>query len=115
MAQPSSSAETRGARGENGAALRPSEEAALRRDLGVSDLVLTQILFIVGLPWVGVAAKQGPAHVIFWLIATALFYVPSAVVVIDLNRRLPLEGGLFQWAQIGFSDLVGFLVAGKLG
>ena len=36
----------------------------LRRELGLSDLVFTQILFIVGLPWVGVAAKQGPAHVV---------------------------------------------------
>ena len=43
---------------------------------GLSDLALTQILFVVGLPWVGVAAKQGPSHVVFWLIAMALFYVP---------------------------------------
>src|SRR6266545_6376878 len=45
----------------------------LRRELGLTDLALTQILFIVGLPWVGVAAKQGPAHVIFWIIAMVLF------------------------------------------
>jgi amino acid transporter len=86
----------------------------LRRELGLSDLVLTQILFIVGLPWVGVAAKQGPAHVVFWLIAAALFYVPSAIVVTYLNRLMPLEGGLYQWAKIGFDDRVGFLVAWNL-
>jgi glutamate:GABA antiporter len=86
----------------------------LPRALGLSDLVLTQVLFIVGLPWVGVAAKQGPAHVVFWLIAMALFYVPSAVVVIYLNRLMPLEGGLYQWARLGFSDVVGFLVAWNL-
>src|SRR5262245_15444820 len=114
MAQPSSSAETRGARGENGAALRPSEEAALRRDLGVPDLVLTQILFIVGLPWVGVAAKQGPAHVVFWLLAIVLFYLPSAAVVTYLNRLMPLEGGLYQWAKLGFGERAGFLVAWNL-
>lgn len=87
---------------------------ALRRELGLSDLVLTQILFIVGLPWVGVAAKQGQAHLVFWLIAAALFYVPSAIVVIYLNRLMPLEGGLYQWAKIGFNDRVGFLVAWNL-
>jgi amino acid transporter len=80
----------------------------------LTDLVFTQLLFIVGLPWVGVAAKQGPAHVIFWLIAMALFYLPSAAVVIYLNRLMPLEGGLYQWAKLGFSDLVGFLVAWNL-
>jgi amino acid transporter len=86
----------------------------LRRDLGVADLTLTQVLFIVGLPWVGVAAKQGPAHVLYWLAAIVLFYLPSAAVVIHLNRAMPLEGGLYQWAKIGFNELTGFLVAWNL-
>src|SRR5438132_10805767 len=91
-----------------------ARSASLKRELGVPDLALTQILFIVGLPWVGVAAKLGPAHVVFWLLAMAFFYVPSAVVVIYLNRLLPLEGGLYQWAKIGFNELTGFLVAWNL-
>jgi glutamate:GABA antiporter len=95
---------------------RPGDAHAheLRRDLGVADLTLTQILFIVGLPWVGVAAKQGPAHVLLWLAAIVFFYLPSAVVVIHLNRQMPLEGGLYQWAKLGFNELVGFLVAWNL-
>ena len=51
-----------------------AHSAGLRKELGLTDLALTQILFIVGLPWVGVAAKQGRAHVVFWLLAIALFY-----------------------------------------
>src|SRR5882672_2442150 len=86
----------------------------LRRELGLSDLALTQILFVVGLPWVGVAAKQGPSHVVFWLIAMALFFFPSAIVVIHLNRLMPLEGGLYQWAKLGFNEALGFLVAWNL-
>ena len=27
---------------------------------------------------------------------------------------MPLEGGLYQWAKLGFNDLVGFLVAWNL-
>ena len=76
--------------------------------------MLTQILFIVGLPWVGVAAKQGPSHIVLWLAAIILFYIPSAFVVIYLNRAMPLEGGLYQWAKLGFNDLVGFMVAWNL-
>src|SRR5438477_12865526 len=91
-----------------------TESAVFKKELGLTDLVLTQILFIVGLPWVGVAAKQGPSHIILWLAAIVLFYVPSAVVVIYLNKRMPLEGGLYQWAKLGFSDLVGFMVAWNL-
>src|SRR3989475_888902 len=92
----------------------PTSTRDLPRELGLTDLALTQILFIVGLPWVGVAAKLGPAHVVFWLLAMAFFYVPSAVVVIYLNRLMPLEGGLYQWAKLGFNEFVGFLVAWNL-
>src|SRR5436189_5694526 len=91
-----------------------AQSSDLRRELGLGDLALTQILFVVGLPWVGVAAKQGPSHVIFWLIAMVLFYVPSAIVVIHLNRLMPLEGGLYQWAKLGFNEVTGFLVAWNL-
>ena len=62
----------------------------------------------------GVAAKQGPAHVVFWLVALCLFYIPSAAVVIHLNRLMPLEGGLYQWAKLGFNQTVGFLLAWNL-
>lgn len=88
--------------------------ADLRKELGLADLTLTQVLFIVGLPWVGVAAKQGPAHVIFWSLAILFFYLPSAAVVIHLNRTMPLEGGLYQWAKLGFNELTGFMVAWNL-
>lgn len=88
--------------------------SGFKKELGLTDLVLTQILFIVGLPWVGVAAKQGQSHIILWLAAILLFYLPSAVVVIYLNRSMPLEGGVYQWAKLGFNDLTGFMVAWNL-
>jgi amino acid transporter len=91
-----------------------ARSADLRKDLGLVDLTLTQVLFIVGLPWVGVAAKLGAAHVVFWLVAITLFYLPSAAVVIHLNRAMPLEGGLYQWAKLGFGELTGFMVAWNL-
>ena len=76
--------------------------------------MLTQILFIVGLTWIGVAGKLGPSHVVFWLLALVLFYLPSAAVVIYLNRLMPLEGGLYQWAKLGFNETVGFMLAWNL-
>ena len=91
-----------------------ARSAALRKELSVWDLAFAQILFIVGLQWVGVAAKQGPSHVVFWLIAIALFYLPSAAVAVWLNRVMPLEGGLYQWPKIGFNDRFGFIVAWNL-
>ena len=91
-----------------------AHSAALKKELGVRDLALTQILFIVGLTWIGVAGKLGPSHVVFWLLALVLFYLPSAAVVIYLNQLMPLEGGLYQWAKLGFNQTVGFLLAWNL-
>ncbi|HVT40727.1 MAG TPA: APC family permease [Gemmatimonadaceae bacterium] len=91
-----------------------SHSAELKKELGVRDLALTQILFIVGLTWIGVAGKLGPSHVVFWLLALVLFYLPSAAVVMYLNRLMPLEGGLYQWAKLGFNQTVGFLLAWNL-
>jgi amino acid transporter len=87
---------------------------ALRKPLGLRDLVLTQIVFVVGSSWVGTAAKLGASHVFFWLLAIMLFYVPQAAVVIHLNRLMPLEGGLYQWAKLGFNEFIGFIVAWNL-
>ncbi len=86
----------------------------LGRELGLGDLVLAQILCVVGSAWVGVAAKLGRAHLVFWLAAMLLFYLPLATTVILLNKRQPLEGGLYQWARSGFGDLLGFMTAWNL-
>jgi glutamate:GABA antiporter len=90
------------------------QSVVLRKELGLMDLVLTQILYIVGLSWVGVAAKLGPSHIVYWLAAIILFYAPSAAVVIYLNRLMPLEGGLYQWAKLGLGERAGFMTAWNL-
>ena len=89
-------------------------ETNLRRELGLRDLVLAQVLCVVGSAWVGVAAKLGRSHVAFWLGAMLLYYIPLAAVVIYLNRLMPLEGGLYQWAKAGFNRFIGFLIGWNL-
>lgn len=91
-----------------------ARSAELRRELGLRDLVLQQIVYVVGTIWVGTAAKLGRSQVVFWLAAMLFFYLPQAAVVIHLTRRMPLEGGLYQWARLGLGELTGFLVAWNL-
>lgn len=71
-------------------------------------------MYVVGSGWVGTAAKLGHAHTIFWLAAIAFFYLPQAAVVVYLNRLMPLEGGLYQWATVGLGKFLGFLTAWNL-
>src|SRR5256714_132887 len=88
--------------------------AVFKKELGLTDLVLTQIVFVVGTIWVGTAAKLGDQQLFFWLLAIVTFYLPLAAVVIYLNRLMPLEGGLYQWAKLGLGEFVGFMVAWNL-
>jgi amino acid transporter len=91
-----------------------AHSAALRKELGLFDLVMAQVLLVIVLDFFGTAAKAGSAHVVFWLVAFALFFVPLAMVVAHLNRLMPLEGGLYEWARLAFGDQIGFLVAWNL-
>ena len=88
-----------------------SRSASLKKELGLFDLVLTQVVFVFGTVWVGFAATLGRSQMAFWLIAIVTFYLPLAAVVIYLNRLAPLEGGLYQWAKVAFGDFLAFLVA----
>ena len=88
--------------------------AVFKKELGLFDLVLTQVVFVVGTIWVGHAAKLGSQQNVFWILAIVTFYLPLAAVVIFLNRLLPLEGGLYQWAKTGFNDFIAFMVAWNL-
>lgn len=91
-----------------------ARSAGLRKELGLVDLVLMQILYVVGSSWVGTAAKLGTSHTVFWLLAIASFYLPQAAVVIFLSRMMPLEGGLYQWTTIALGKFAGFMVAWNL-
>jgi amino acid transporter len=86
----------------------------LQRRLGLRDLVLSQVLCVVGSGWVGIAAGLGRAQAITWIAAMLVFYLPMAASVICLNRVMPLEGGLYVWAHRAFGDLGGFLTAWNL-
>jgi glutamate:GABA antiporter len=86
-------------------------DSALDRQLRLRDLVLTQVLCVVGSSWVGVAAGLGRAQALMWVIAMVFFYVPMAASVVCLNRQMPLEGGLYVWARAAFGDLGGFMTA----
>jgi amino acid transporter len=98
----------------NAAEAVQSHSAGLRKELGLLDLILAQILLVVVPDFFGTAVKAGPAHVVLWLSAIGLFFIPLALVVAHLNRRMPLEGGLYEWARIAFNDQIGFLVAWNL-
>src|SRR5215216_1850413 len=91
-----------------------ARSAVFKKELGLIDLVLTQVVFVVGTFWVGWAARLGSQQSAFWILAIITFYVPLAAAVIFLNRLMPLEGGLYQWSKLAFNDFVAFMVGWNL-
>jgi len=88
-----------------------AHSASLRKDLRLIDLILAQILVVIVPEFFGTAVKAGAAHVMLWICAVVLFFIPQGLVVAKLNRLLPLEGGLYEWTRLAFGDRIGFLTA----
>jgi amino acid transporter len=88
-----------------------SADHGLKRQLRLRDLVFAQVLTVVGSSWVGIAAGVGHAQFLVWIVAFTLFYAPMAVATYFLNREMPLEGGLYEWARRSFGDAAGFMTA----
>ena len=74
-----------------------------------------QILLVVGVTWIGIAARQGGTHVVFWLAAILTFFIPSAIVITWCVRIWPQEGGVYQWTSHVFGPFAGFLSAWNFG
>ncbi|MFZ1080433.1 MAG: APC family permease [Candidatus Kryptoniota bacterium] len=81
----------------------------LLRALKVRDIVLFNIVAIVGTRWISLAAATGPSSISLWILALILFFIPQAVAVIHLSRKYPVEGGVYEWAKVEFGDFHGFV------
>lgn len=81
----------------------------LRRELGFLDVLLFNIATVLGPRWIAAAAHNGPSSISLWLLAAVLFFVPTALVIVELSTRFPSEGGLYVWTKEAFGDLHGFI------
>src|SRR3954447_12901842 len=81
----------------------------LERRLGLRDLVLFNLVAILGIPWVATAAKAGPGSITLWILAAILFFVPQGLAVIQLAADLPDEGGIYAWTRKELGEVHGFV------
>ena len=93
----------------------PASGHHLKKELRLHDLVQMQILLVVGVTWVGIAAKQGGVHLVFWIAAILALFLPSAAVVTYCVQIWPEEGGVYEWTRHVFGPLAGFLNAWNYG
>jgi amino acid transporter len=82
----------------------------LRRVLRLWDLVLLNVVGVVGLRWwLTSAGAYGYAALPLWGLACLLFFVPASLAVVDLTTRYPEEGGIYAWTRRAFGEGHGFV------
>ena len=81
----------------------------LERSLNLRDLVLFNLVAVIGITWVATAAKAGPSSLTLWLLAALLFFIPQGLAVIQLSTSYPDEGGIYAWTKREFREGHGFL------
>jgi glutamate:GABA antiporter len=81
----------------------------LIRALKLRDLVLFNLVAVLGLRHLGTTAKFGPGSLLMWLIAAVFFFVPQGLAVIELSSRFPKEGGIYFWTKSALGEGNGFL------
>ncbi len=85
-----------------------SSPVELRRALSLRDLVLFNLVAVIGLRWLATAAKSGPSALTLWVLAALLFFIPQGLAVSELSARYPNEGGIYAWTRRRFGEGHGF-------
>src|SRR5262249_5077942 len=70
-----------------------TQPVQLVRALKLRDLILFNLVAVLGLRHLGTAAIAGPATLTLWVIAAIFFFVPQGLAVIELSSRFPASGG----------------------
>ncbi len=81
----------------------------LPRSLGLWDLILLNIVAVLNLNLVPVAATGGFPSITLWLGALLLFFLPQGIAVAEFATRYPEEGGIYLWTRRLFGESHGFV------
>ena len=81
----------------------------LVRALKLRDLILFNLVAVLGLRHLGTTARFGPGSLLMWLIAAVFFFIPQGLAVIELSSRFPKEGGIYFWTKRALGEGHGFL------
>ena len=84
-------------------------KSELRRAMGFWDVLLFNIAAVLGPRWIAAAAHNGTSSISLWVLAALLFFLPTALIIIELSTRFPAEGGLYVWSKEAFGDFHGFV------
>jgi len=92
----------------------PRKQTKLKKALGLRDLVLLNIACVIGLSSLAQAVQFGWSSFTLWLLAMVCYLIPSGLLVVDLNARVPGEGGISLFekypSSVRIVSVLGFFV-----
>ena len=89
--------------------VQPEARHEFIKALGLRDVVLMNVVAVVGLRWISRGARVGAPSVTLWMLACLAFFIPLAAVLAELSSRHPDQGGLYAWTRRAFGPLHGFV------
>lgn len=81
------------------------------KKIGIVQLVLLIIASCMGIRWIPVAGTMGPPALFFWLLGIFLFFIPLAMMIIELSLNFEEDGGIYLWVKKGLGPRSGFFTA----
>ena len=78
--------------------------------LGVSALVIMNIVAVVSLRGLPAEATYGISSAFYYLFAAIVFLIPVSLIAAELAAMFPFQqGGMFRWVGEAFGKKLGFL------
>ena len=87
----------------------PTSNQAPKKVLSVFSLVMINIIAIDSLRTLPISAIYGSSLIALYLIAAAVFFIPTALVSAELATGWPATGGLYVWVREAFGKRWAFV------
>lgn len=81
------------------------------KKLGVFAVILMILTSCLGIRWLPVAGSIGQPALIFWLLGGVLFFIPLAMIVVELANNFSSDGGMYLWVRQALGPKFGFFTA----
>lgn len=82
-----------------------------KKVLGLFDVSIMTVSAVFGIRWLSFAAGLGMPSILFWVVGALVFFLPLSIMIAQLSRQFPQEGGIYAWVRQGMGEKSGFLTA----
>ena len=73
-----------------------------KKALGMVDMTLFTVSAILFLDTLASSATMGAAALTFWLVLSALFFLPFGLITSEMGTAYPEQGGIYAWVRDAF-------------